>query len=167
MEIQAKLPEPRLWWIAGADARILAQCPRADQVFVQHLGISLIGAFLFVFLITSVSLLIAFPGLTERPIALVFAFSISFLIATMVFLIDRLFIQSDWDWQAAKQRREIARADWEAATPQVKLATRASEFGLLVRARRFLTRFMVVSFRILLSVAIGLTGLHPVLLTPT
>src|SRR5947209_5028091 len=54
MDTQAERREPMLWWIAGADSRILTECPRADQIFVQHLGISLIGAFVFVFLISAI-----------------------------------------------------------------------------------------------------------------
>ena len=39
MEALTRVREPKLWWVAGADSRILAECPRADQIFVQHLGI--------------------------------------------------------------------------------------------------------------------------------
>src|SRR6185295_4119058 len=157
MDVKDKLREPILWWTAGADSRVLADCPRGDQIFIQHLGISLIGAFLFVFLISGTSILIAFPDLANNNLAIALALSCAFLIATMVFLIDRLFIQSDWDWQAAKQRRELARASWEATPLEEKLTSRPRELNWWFRISRFFVRLLVVSFRILLSATIGLT----------
>jgi len=153
MDTQRKLAEPMLWWVAGADARVLAECPRADQIFVQHLGISLIGAFVFVFTISAVSILVAFPDLAGNYVATAFALACALLIATMVFLIDRLFIQSDWDWQAAQQRNALSRAGWESALIPEKLVINARALTLTFRARRF----VVISFRVLLSAAIGLT----------
>ena len=145
-----------LWWIAAADQHVLAECPRADQVFIQHLGISLIGAFVFVFAITAISIQIAFSNLADSILGTLLGFALAFLIAAMVFLVDRLFIQSDWDWQASKQKRELAR--WKQRNtrndaPSVKLP----ELRWGRRAGRFVARIIVVSFRILLSVAIGLT----------
>jgi Domain of unknown function (DUF4407) len=145
-----------LWWIAGADQHVLAECPRADQVFIQHLGISLIGAFVFVFAITAISIQIAFSNLADSILGTLLGFALAFLIAAMVFLVDRLFIQSDWDWQASKQKREMAR--WKQRNtrndaPSVKLP----ELRWGRRAGRFVARIIVISFRILLSVAIGLT----------
>jgi hypothetical protein len=74
----------------------------------------------------------------------------------MVFLIDRLFIQADWVWQAAKQRRELTRAAWEAAPPHERLAT-PSELNWSARTGRYVARIAIISFRVLLSAAIGLT----------
>jgi Domain of unknown function (DUF4407) len=153
MDTERTRAEPLLWWIAGADARVLAECPRADQIFVQHLGISLIGAFVFVFTISAVSILVAFPGLAGSTVATAFALVSGLLIAMMVFLIDRLFIQSDWDWQAAQQRNALTRAGWEFASIEEKLVTNGRALTLTFRARRF----AVISFRVLLSAAIGLT----------
>ncbi len=146
---------PILWWIAGADADILTQCPRGDQIFVQHLGLSLIGAFAFVFLITTVSLLVAFPDLSKNSVGLILAPGFAFLIASLVFLIDRLFIQSDWDWQAGTQKRELAQAAWEKAPLEERLVEKAlhSDWRIL----QFLKRCLLISFRVLLSAAIGLT----------
>ncbi len=157
MDEKAEFHEPKLWWVAGADSRILADCPQGDQIFIQHLGISLIGAFFFVFLISAASILIAFPDLADNKFAIALAVICAFLIATMVFLIDRLFIQSDWDWQAAKQRRELARASWEATPVEERLTSRPRELNWWVRVSRFVVRLLVVSFRIFLSAAIGLT----------
>src|SRR5262245_55643490 len=153
MDTQRRLAEPKLWWVAGADSRVLAQCPRADQIFVQQLGISLIGAFVFVFSISAISILVAFPDLAGSTVATAFALACALLIAMMVFLIDRLFIQSDWDWQAAQQRNALTRAGWEAAPIQQKLAINGQALTLTFRARRL----AVISFRVLLSAAIGLT----------
>jgi hypothetical protein len=148
--------EPTLWWVAGADARILAGCPRADQIFVQHLGISLIGAFIFVFLITVVSILVAFPELKDSVASLSLAPLFAFLIAMMVFLVDRLFIQYDWDYQAAEQRRELARAKWERAPIEERTTAKIFESDWNHFFRR-VKRFIVIWSRVLLSAAIGLT----------
>lgn len=157
MDEEKRYREPRLWWVAGADSEILAGCPRADQIFVQHLGISLLAAFAFVFLISTISILVAFPDSMNSYVSIALALGFAFLIAAMVFLIDRLFIQSDWDWQAAKQRRELARAAWEVAPLHERLAENARELQWAPRLSRFAVRFLVISFRVLLSAAIGLT----------
>jgi len=157
MQTRTTICEPKLWWIAGADSRILSECPRADQIFIQHLGISLIGAFLFVFLITAISILVAFPDLAGSRIATGLALGSALLIATMVFLIDRLFIQADWNWQAAKQRRELARATWDTAPLHEQLTVTAGEFHWRPQSAAFMARLTIISFRVLLSAAIGLT----------
>jgi hypothetical protein len=146
---------PWLWWVAGADADVLRQCPRADQIFIQHLGLSLIGAFLFVFAITSISITIAFPVLQGPllPLALVF----SLLIASTVFMVDRLFIQADWDWQAEKQRRTLAGARWEAESVETRVHMALDWVASARWWLRRVGRFFVISFRILLSAAIGFT----------
>lgn len=146
---------PVLWWIAGADADILAECPRADQIFVQHLGLSLVGAFLFVLIITSVSILVAFPDLSSNLTGKLLAPAFALLIAAMVFLIDRLFIQSDWDWQVGTQKRELARAAWETASVEEKLVDKALHSDW--RIAQFLKRCVLIAFRVFLSAAIGLT----------
>jgi hypothetical protein len=74
----------------------------------------------------------------------------------MVFLIDRLFIQYDWDYQAAEQRSELARAAWEKSSLEKKLAVKISESTWRVFVRRT-KRFVVIWSRVLLSAAIGLT----------
>jgi len=144
------------------------------------LGISLIAAFAFVFLISTVSILVAFPDLSGNFAAIILAPGFAFLIAAMVFLIDRLFIQSDWDWQAATQKRELARAAWEKAPLEERLAARALESDWS-RALRLTKRCLIISCRVLLSAAIGWTiasflelviykdeiGLHPVPKTPS
>ena len=158
MESQGPVRRSFLWWIAGADEEILAECPRGDQVFIQHLGISLIGTFVFVFVITGISIRIAFPDLADSLVGALLASTLAFLIAAMVFLVDRLFIQSDWDWQAAKQRRELARI-WceQRAVRKGTSSVKWSELRWGRRAGRFIGRLAVISFRILLSLAIGLT----------
>jgi hypothetical protein len=150
-----KKREPLLWWIAGADGRILRECPRADQIFVQHLGISLVGAFGFVFLISSISMVVAFPDLAGAKTGI--AVGVAFLIATTTFLLDRLFIQADWDWQARKQRVELAKAAWEESPANTKIDFLLSESSVLTRFYRTLSRFLVISFRVVLSAAIGLS----------
>lgn len=157
IEARADLREPKLWWVAGADARILARCPRADQLVVQHLALSLIGAFLFIFLVTSASMLVAFPDLSASPVGIATALGFALLVAGMVFLIDRLFIQADWDWQALVQRRALARAAWEKGGLDDKLGAFAREFGPRRSALLAVRRYTVVFFRILLSMAIALT----------
>ncbi len=146
---------PWLWWVAGADADVLRQCPKADQVFIQHLGLSLIGAFLFVFAITSISVTIAFPALQGAllPLAIVF----SLLVAGTVFLVDRLFIQADWDWQAEKQRRTLAGARWEAESGETRVHMALDWIAWARWSLRRVGRFFVISFRLLLSAAIGFT----------
>jgi hypothetical protein len=146
---------PVLWWIAGADADVLAACPRGDQIFVQHLGISLVIAFLFVLIISSVSILVAFPDLSTSFAGMLLAPTFALLIASTVFLIDRLFIQSDWDWQAGTQKRELARAAWEKASLEQKLLAKALNSDW--RIFRFLNRCFLIAFRVLLSATIGLT----------
>ena len=146
---------PWLWWVAGADANVLRQCPKADQIFIQHLGLSLLAAFLFVFAITSISITIAFPALQGPllPLALLF----SLLIAATVFMVDRLFIQADWDWQAEKQRRTLAGARWEAESVETKVHMALDWIAWARWSMRRVGRFFVISFRILLSAAIGFT----------
>lgn len=156
MDTSKDVRVPALWWIAGADSRVLAECPRGDQIFVQHLGISLIAAFVFVFLISVVSILVAFPDVSGNLVGTILAFGFAFLIAAMVFLIDRLFIQSDWDWQAATQRRELARAAWERGPLEERLAAKAMGFDWS-RVLNLIKRCLIISFRVLLSAAIGLT----------
>src|SRR5262249_45983958 len=118
--------------------------------------LSLIAASLFIFLITTVSILVAFPDLLGSPTGIAAATGFAMLIASMVFLIDRLFIQADWDWQATKQRKELARAAWEQDfLPDSLSLTR--EFGWSGRARRLIARTIVITFRILLSAAVALT----------
>ncbi len=146
---------PILWWIAGADADVLAECPRGDQIFIQHLGLSLVGAFAFVLIISAVSILVAFPDLSKNLVSMILAPCFAFLIAAMVFLIDRLFIQSDWDWQAGTQRRELARAAWENASLKEKLVEKALNSDW--RITQALKRFLLITFRVGLSAAIGLT----------
>jgi Domain of unknown function (DUF4407) len=153
--VQKDRRAPILWWIAGADADVLAECPRGDQIFVQHLGLSLIVAFLFVLVITSVSILVAFPDLSTNLVGMLLAPAFALLIASTVFLIDRLFIQSDWDWQAGSQKRELARAAWEKATLEQKLLEKALNSDW--RISQFLKRCFLIAFRVLLSAAIGLT----------
>jgi hypothetical protein len=46
----------------------LRECPEGDQLSVQHPGISLLFAFAFVFLITSVSMTIAFPDVAGEKL---------------------------------------------------------------------------------------------------
>ncbi len=157
MEALTRVREPRLWWVAGADSRILAECPRADQIFVQHLGISLIGAFLFVFLISAISILVAFPSLAGNIVGVVLAIGSALLIATMVFLIDRLFIQSDWNGQANRQRKDVSRAAWEAFPLYDRLTGRARDSSWGSRTGRIVQRFVVVLFRVLLAAVIPLT----------
>jgi len=156
MDNARKPREPLLWWIAGADSRVLAECPRGDQVFVQHLGISLIGAFAFVLSISTISLLIAFPDLAATRTGLVLATSFAFIIALIVFLIDRSFIQYDWDWQAKNQRRALAQAKWEAAPLHDKVDREIDKPHWFRKASR-LQRYTFFLSRILLSAAIGLT----------
>ncbi len=74
------MAEPRvrrrfLWWVAGADQKILAECPEADQIFIQHLGVSLTMAFFFVLCATSTAALVAFPnvGILGTAVALAMA----------------------------------------------------------------------------------------------
>jgi Domain of unknown function (DUF4407) len=145
-----------LWWVAGADQQVLTECPRADQVFVQHLGISLIGAFVFVFAITAISIEIAFPELSNSIFGTLLAFALAVLIAAMIFLVDRLFIQSDWDWQATKQKRELAL--WKQRNSRGEASpVKLPELRWGRRASRFVSRVIVISFRLLLSAAVGLT----------
>ena len=99
-----------LWWIAGADQKILAECPEADQIFVQHLGISLSIAFFFVLFATSTAALVALPNVS--PLGTGISLIMAFLVACSAFLIDRIFIQADWEWQAKKQHDELAAAAW-------------------------------------------------------
>lgn len=157
MEALTRVREPKLWWVAGADSRILAECPRADQIFVQHLGISLVGAFLFVFLISAISILVAFPSLAGNVIGVILAIGSALLIATMVFLIDRLFIQSDWIWQANRQRKEGSRTTWESFPLYEKLTGKARDSSWTLRTGRVIQRFVVVLFRVLLAAIIPLT----------
>jgi Domain of unknown function (DUF4407) len=157
VEALTRVREPKLWWVAGADSRILAECPRADQIFVQHLGISLVGAFLFVFLISAISILVAFPTLAGNVIGVILAIGTALLIATMVFLIDRLFIQSDWIWQASKQRKEGSRTTWESFPLYERLSGKGRDSSWTVRAGRVVQRFVVVLFRVLLAAIIPLT----------
>jgi len=141
-----------LWWVAGADQKILSDCPKGDQVFIQHLGISLIVAFFFVWLATSTAVVIAFPNLT--PLSYAIAMALALLIAISVFLIDRLFIQADWDWQARSQQEEMAKSAWEKDTEDTEKVLPAfhdtgGRFG------RRVSRILYVGARLLLSAAIG------------
>jgi len=156
MDDSRKRREPLLWWIAGADARVLAECPRGDQVFVQHLGISLIGAFAFVFAISTISLVIAFPDLSGTNTGFVLVPSFAFIIALMIFLIDRLFIQYDWEWQAHNQRRALAQANWETRSLEDKIRDAVDKQIWINQVSR-LTRSSFFILRITLSTAIGLT----------
>lgn len=137
-----------LWWIAGADGEVLADCPKGDQLFVSHLGIALSCAFLFVFLITAIAINVAFPNLDA--FAQGWAVLFAALIGTTVFLVDRSFIISDWDWQASLRRDELARADWER--PDMP-----SPLGPSWQSRAFarIRRTTAILFRLVLSVAIG------------
>lgn len=139
-----------LWWVAGADQKILAQCPQADQIFVQHLGVSLSIAFLFVLFATSTAVLVAFPAVTV--IGTAGALAMALLVACSVFLIDRLFIQADWDWQAKKQQHELATVEWQKAHG---LTLVRPSFGR--RIRDWFGRLMVVGGRLALAAAIGFT----------
>lgn len=158
MDTRAKPREPKLWWVAGADADILSKCPRADQLVIQHLALSLIGAFLFIFLVTTASMLVAFPDLSGSAMGIAAVVGFALLIASMVFLIDRLFIQADWEWQALAQRRRLARAAWESAPLDERVSRRlATEFSARRSALLSIRRYVVVLFRVILSLAIALT----------
>ena len=137
-----------LWWVAGADRDILAGCPKGDQLFISHLGIALECAFLFVFFITSIAINVAFPHLSV--FAAGWAVLFAALIGTTIFLIDRSFIISDWDWQASVRRDELARAGWETldSTAQFTLPAPSHAFARVRRST-------AIIFRLLLSVAIG------------
>jgi hypothetical protein len=139
-----------LWWIAGADQKILAECPEADQIFIQHLGVSLTIAFFFVLFATGTAALVAFPDV--GPLGTLVALIMALLVACSVFLIDRLFIQADWDWQARKQHDELVRTAWVEDHAAV-------EGGPLrqSRLRTGLGRLAVVGGRLALATAIGFT----------
>jgi hypothetical protein len=139
-----------LWWVAGADSDILLECPKADQVFVSHLGIALICAFLFVFSCTLISLSVAFP-LSEAGGYAVTAF-FAFLIAATIFLIDRSFIISDWDWQASQRRAELAQAEWEDKLSNPLAAAEVERSSSWLRGSM---RAAAIGFRLALSLAIG------------
>jgi hypothetical protein len=138
-----------LWWIAGADQKILAECPQADQIFVQHLGVSLSIAFFFVLLCTATAALVAFPAVSL--IGTIGALVMALLVACSVFLVDRLFIQADWEWQARKHEYELARARWEAGEED------EHRYHLLRRFRGGFGRFIIVGGRLTLAAAIGFT----------
>jgi hypothetical protein len=129
----------------------LRECPKRDQIFVQHLGLSLIWAFLFVLLISTISMTVAFPSLSGANAP--YAVALASLIAITVFMIDRLFIQADWDWQATRQRIELARAAWESGSP----SHAPVDLSLLAQGTRTTKRLLVIAFRVGLSAAIGLT----------
>jgi hypothetical protein len=151
------MTEPRvrrrfLWWVAGADQKILAECPEADQIFIQHLGVSLTIAFFFVLCATSTAALVAFPSVGVLGTAV--ALAMAALVACSVFLIDRLFIQADWDWQARRQHDELTRAAWQHH--------RETDSDVLPpqpvsRLQTGLGRMAVVGGRLALATAIGFT----------
>jgi hypothetical protein len=138
------------WWVAGADQAILADCPESDQIFIQHLGVSLTIAFFFVLFATSTAALVAFPGV--GPEGTLVALIMAFLVACSVFLIDRLFIQADWDWQARKQYDELVRSAWEEDGDEANARLRRQS-----RLRNGLGRLAVVGGRLALATAIGFT----------
>ena len=144
-----------LWWVAGADQKILAECPEADQIFVQHLGVSLSIAFFFVLFATSTAVLVAFPNVSNLGTAV--SLMMAFLVACSVFLIDRLFIQADWDWQAKKQHDELAAAAWEQNRGGDDVLNGPPRPSTLGRARSGLARLTVVGGRLALATAIGFT----------
>ena len=137
-----------LWWVAGADNEVLAECPKGDRLFVSHLGIALCCAFLFVFLISAISINVAFPNLDTfaKGWSVIFAG----LIGVTIFLIDRSFIISDWDWQASLRRDELAKAGWEnLETPSpLSVSTPSRAFARIRRST-------AIAFRLVLSLAIG------------
>lgn len=139
-----------LWWIAGADQKILAECPEADRIFIQHLGVSLTIAFFFVLFATSTAALVAFPDV--GPGGTLVALIMAVLVACSVFLIDRLFIQADWDWQARKQHDELVRTAWVEDHAGGEGGPHRQS-----RLRNGLGRLAVVGGRLALATAIGFT----------
>jgi hypothetical protein len=141
-----------LWWVAGADQKILAECPESDQIFIQHLGVSLTIAFFFVLFATSTAALVAFPNV--GPGGTLVALIMALLVACSVFLIDRLFIQADWDWQARKQHDELTRAAWEQTDDDAGAGAKPRRQS---RLQSGLGRLAVVGGRLALATAIGFT----------